>query len=161
MSKEAMHSDYDGFHEVELVPRADDHSGFIYILIFSKDGVENPFYVGQTTRFHGRMDDYFWADDQAPTDFKVGEAVRYFCGVLGGKVYARYKQSSARLSDEKTWEARLRASGAILLNGKAYNYKTAGMKVELHSVHALCDEIAVSLQSKNSAAQAASDEKTN
>ena len=57
-------------------------NGFIYVFFWiAADGVENPFYVGQTQRFAGRMNDYKLKNKDAPRDFQVGEAVK-FCDML-------------------------------------------------------------------------------
>ncbi len=52
--------------------------GFVYVLFWVDDSKEIPFYVGQTQAVFGRLNDYYWADFYAPTDFNVGEAVKRF-----------------------------------------------------------------------------------
>ncbi len=137
-----MTLDYDGFQQIELVWKADDHNGCVYILIFSKDGLEIPFYVGQTARFFGRMDDYFWASFQAATDFKVGEAIRHFCGLTGSKVLARYKMCAKPRTEEARVIAQLREQGAVLLNGElGYDYKAADEQKQATEVRMKCDAI--------------------
>ncbi|MGI4853491.1 MAG: hypothetical protein ACRYF4_05505 [Janthinobacterium lividum] len=143
MKTQVLSLDFNGFQSLELVPKADDHSGCVYVLIFSKDGVEIPFYVGQTTRFLGRMDDYFWADFQAMTDFKVGEAVRYFCTPpISGRVFAKYRMCTEPRIEEASLIAKLKEQGATLLNGaKGYDYRSADEQSQAVDVRAKCDAI--------------------
>jgi hypothetical protein len=50
--------------------------GFVYVLLWvSGDDEEIPFYVGETQSIWGCLNDYYWAQFQAPTDFRVGEAI--------------------------------------------------------------------------------------
>lgn len=138
-----MSTDFDGFQTIELHPRADNHSGCVYVLIFSKDGIDKPFYVGQTKRFLGRMDDYFWADFQAATDFKVGEAIRYFCTPpINGKVFAKYKASAQPRDEETLLIAELKGRGLTLLNSvEGYDYRTADKQNRTAALHSVCEAI--------------------
>ena len=136
-----MNFDYEGFTEFELAPRLKDHAGEVYVLVFKTRDADIPFYVGQTKRFLGRMDDYFWADFQAATDFKVGMAIQYFCDQPGGKVLVRHKLVADPGAEERKLIAQFKSSGLLLLNGSGYDYKTAAMQNELDKVHDKCREI--------------------
>ena len=114
--------------------------GVVYVLLYVADGAEVPFYVGETERFTGRMDDYLWADFKASTDFKVGEAVKYLQSAKGLKVIVRYKESADRQKEEKQLIARLRAEGFRLLNDlKGYVYRTANEQTERLAVQQFCE----------------------
>ena len=141
MKSELTNFNYDGFKEIELFPKADDHSGCVYVLVFSKDRFEIPFYVGQTTRFLGRMDDYFWADFQATTDFRVGQAIKYLCSLEGGKVLARYQACADPRAEENAILNKLREGKAILLNGTGYDYKRDDKDAIADSVQEKCKAI--------------------
>ena len=136
-----MSFDYNGFSEHEVAPRLDDHVGEVYVLVFKNGTVEVPFYVGQTRRFLGRMDDYFWADFQAATDFKVGMAIKYFYSQPNGRVVARHKLVHNPHAEEKVILAEFKSSQTPLLNGVAYDYRTAVLREVLDQVHIRCREI--------------------
>ncbi len=137
-----MSYDFAGFDDIELTPKHDEHHGDVYVLLFSKDGIEVPFYVGQSTRFHGRMDDYFWAMFSAATDFKVGMAIHYLCVSLNGRVIARHKRVSDPRANEKAILEHFNSSGNLLLNNECgYNYKTDKPEEIAESVHRRCREI--------------------
>ena len=54
-----------------------DDAPALYIWCFSVSGTRNiPFYVGETGRHAGRRGDYRTAAWGAPTDYKVGRAIR-------------------------------------------------------------------------------------
>jgi hypothetical protein len=137
-----MDFDYTAFNEFEFIPRRPDHVGEVYILIFKLGDTEVPFYVGQTTRFHGRMDDYFWADFQAATDFKVGVAIQYLCQTLTGSVLVRHKLVPDLPAAEKEIIKDFTALGMPLSNGFAYDYKTAALEDVTRQIHIKCHQIA-------------------
>ena len=68
---------FEGFTVVDFPPIKPNTAKFVYVLCWVGESEDVPFYVGQTTRIWGRLDDYYWAMLSAPTDFRVGEAVRY------------------------------------------------------------------------------------
>jgi len=89
----------DGFEVVDF-PTLDTLSsipgsagGFLYVLCWVRNGAQTPFYVGQTRRLRGRMEDYCLAQFQASTDFRVGESVRYLRGTKGYQIVLRYRPS--------------------------------------------------------------------
>ena len=73
--------------------------GFVYIFYWLRGTEEGPFYVGQTSRIWGRLDDYYWAMFSAPTDFRVGEAVRYLA-TKGYRVVVKYRPSADPRGEE-------------------------------------------------------------
>ena len=85
-----------------------------------------PFYVGETERHVGRIGDYLAANFYAPTDFRVGEAIRY----LHSKGYVigfRYKPSQRRKEEQNQFVKQVNNSATQpkLLNRKlGYNYQT-------------------------------------
>jgi len=114
---------FDGFTTIDFAPRSGP--GFVYVLCWVAEEGEVPFYVGETQSAWGRLNDYYWADFQASTDFKVGEAVKHlYAG--NRRVIAKYKASTDRLRDQNAIIAALRAEGRTLLNDcRGYNYRTA------------------------------------
>lgn len=120
--------DFADFSTVPLISR--DADGFVYVLCFIKGGEEVPFYVGQTQSIWGRLNDYFWADFQACTDFRVGETIKHL-NALGVAVIARYKRSADRLREERAIIERLRAEEKPLLNHcGSYDYRSASPEQE-------------------------------
>lgn len=116
---------FEGFDSIELSPR--DGRGFVYVLCWTDGTKETPFYVGQTQAIFGRMNDYHWADFQASTDFRVGEAVKHLCA-KGFRVTAKYRVSGAsrteREKEERELIKSLDAEGIVLLNSlSGYNYR--------------------------------------
>jgi hypothetical protein len=113
--------------------------GFVYVFCWVADGVETPFYVGQTNRFSGRMNDYSLANFKACTDFCVGEAVRYL-KTKRYPVVVRYKPSLNPPKDEKEIIRRLLVSGVWLLNClPRYDYRTDSEAEEREVVRRFCD----------------------
>lgn len=113
----------------------------VYVLFHGDPG--KPFYVGETESFTGRMADYIRAAFGAPTDFKVGEAIRY---LVENKVRVRvgYKDQSDRKAAEMR-EAELieelRRERIPLLNDlPGYRYKFATKLDERGKVRRFCDQ---------------------
>lgn len=115
---------FDGLTTIHFAPKSGP--GFVYVLCWvTADDKEIPFYVGQTKSSWQRLNDYYWADCQTSTDFKVGEAVKYL-NERGYHVVAKYKPSMSPREEEKTIIDMLKAEGSNLLNDCAgYKYQTA------------------------------------
>jgi len=115
-------------------------AGFVYVFCWVADGVETPFYVGQTKRFSGRMNDYDLANFKACTDFCVGEAVKYLTNTKKVRVVVRHRPSPEPLKEEKTIVRRLLVSGVWLLNClPRYDYRIDSENEERAVVHSFCD----------------------
>lgn len=113
--------------------------GFVYVFCWVADGVETPFYVGQTNRFSGRMNDYSLANFKACTDFCVGEAVRYL-KTKRYTVVVRHRPSLSPPKEEKEIIRHLLVSGVWLLNClPRYDYRTDSESEEREVVHRFCD----------------------
>lgn len=136
--------DFASFTELDFQCRTKDHVGEVYIIFFVKSGVAIPFYVGQTSRFLGRMDDYFWASYAAPTDFRVGEAIQYFS--RNHRVIIRHKLSPKPLADEAEIIRALESKGAPLLNvqhGLSYSYQVnseESISAVRKAIHGYCEK---------------------
>jgi hypothetical protein len=87
----------------------------VYALVVEHESMRFPLYVGQTGRLLGRVGDYQAAQFGAPTDFRVGEAIRYF-GEKKCRVVFLYRPSESHLKDEKLLIRELLLSGYTLLN---------------------------------------------
>lgn len=119
---------FEGFITIDFTPKS--APGFVYVLCWVAEEQEIPFYVGETHSAKHRLDAYYWADFQASTDFKVGEAVKHLCA-KNYRVIAKIKLSTDRLQEQNIIIAALRAEGRKLLNDcRGYNYKTADEKNE-------------------------------
>ena len=128
---------FDGFCVVDFPPA--NGPGFVYVLCWLAGGEEIPFYVGQTQSIWGRLNDYYWADFQASTDFRVGEAVKYL-GIQNLRVVARYKLSADRQEEERAIIRDLHAEGRRLLNDcRSYDYRTATEAEERIKVQTFID----------------------
>jgi hypothetical protein len=134
---------FDDFESMEL--STSNGQGFVYVLCWT-DGVRNvPFYVGQTQAILGRMNDYHWADFQASTDFRVGEAVKYL-REKGLHVITRYRLSAAskteREKEERCLIDALKAEGTALLNCfPGYDYRKSAQDEQRDRIRGFIDEI--------------------
>ena len=116
--------------------------GFVYVLCWVTEEQEIPFYVGETHSARNRLTDYYWADFQASTDFKVGEAVKYLCDVKRLRVIAKIRASVNRLRDQNEIIATLHQEGKKLLNDcEGYNYKTANQATERAKIQQFVDSL--------------------
>ena len=134
---------FEGFSVVDF-PLAEGFSlspgGYVYAFFWVADGVETPFYVGQTNRLPGRMNDYRLANFTAPTDFCVGEAVKYLKGTKNYRIVVRYRSSPDPAKEEKTIIRSLLVSGVWLVNYlPRYDYRTDSEAEERGVVQRFCD----------------------
>lgn len=129
------------FRDFETIKEFFLFPNIIYIL-----GVEShrkflPFYVGQSARNTGRLGDYISAHFKASTDFKVGEAIKYF-QIRGYEVLVKFKKSENGKKDEKEWYPKLKGKNFLLLNDlEGYNYKTADRNEERQKIRDFVDKI--------------------
>jgi hypothetical protein len=137
---------FEGFSVVEFPPTKGSllgpPNGFVYVFCWVADGVEIPFYVGQTDRFSLRMNDYCGANFSACTDFCVGEAVKYLKTTKNKRVVVRYRPSVDPPKEEKATIRELLISGVRLLNClPRYDYRTATATEERDAIRKFCDMI--------------------
>lgn len=120
------------FMEIDF-PR---HKEIVYVLYFTDPdrSFDIPFYVGETSRGVGRFGDYLSAKFSAPTDFKVGEAVRYLTD-RGFTVKIRYKESPERKMEERAAIDELQKVTRLLNELQGFNYTTADEEVERVRLH--------------------------
>jgi len=111
----------------------------VYVLGIEFKGEFAPFYVGQTSRNVGRFGDYVSAKFSASTDFKVGEAVKYF-KKRGCSVKIKFKKSDRKEKEEKNLLIALRKDTTLLNDLRGYNYKTANENEERQKIHQFVDE---------------------
>lgn len=140
---------FDGYDSMELTPS--NGFGFVYVLCWKQKGKEVPFYVGQTQAIWGRMNDYHWAEFQANTDFRVGQAVRYLAEKKLS-VVVKYKQSAPierdRVKEEQQIISILKNDGRTLLNHRRtpYEYSTDDPEAVIKEIRKVVDEILASAQ---------------
>jgi hypothetical protein len=114
--------------------------GCVYVFFWVGDGVEHPFYVGQTQRFSGRMDDYRLANFKACTDFRVGEAVKYLEDINKYHIIVKYRASTDPGKEEHEIIRELLLEGVRLLNClPSYDYPTAKEGDERNAAQRLRD----------------------
>lgn len=127
------------FDVVDFQPRSGP--GFVYILYWVSGEKHVPFYAGQTQAIWGRLNDYYWADFQAPTDFRVGEAVKYL-HAKGLRIMVKYKVSDDRWKEERSTIREFRAQGVHLLNDlPSYDYRTSKEDVERSRIQGDIDKL--------------------
>lgn len=122
-----------------------DHHDIVYVICINTPGQEAsiPIYVGLCTKHIGRLGDYVSANYTAPTDFKVGEAIKYLQR-RGYQVIFKYKESINAKCEETTLLALFDLQHALLLNKfkNGYDYKnTAEKQAVLERLHHFVDDI--------------------
>ena len=116
------------------IPEFPKNINTVYIIFAIKDSNDCPFYVGETRNLRRRIGEYVVASFQAPTDFKVGEAIKYLHD-KGYKITIRYKQTSDRKQEEKDIIQHLKFSGVHLLNDlSGFDRKTADKTKEYEKI---------------------------
>jgi hypothetical protein len=104
-----------------------------------------PFYVGESGRQLGRMGDYVTASFKAPTDFHVGEAIRFFQS-QGLEIEVRYKVFLKRKDEEKSLQVEIAKRSIPLLKLASYDPKKTPeeqerqKEEERQNVHKFCRE---------------------
>jgi hypothetical protein len=135
--------EFEGFSVLDFPPARGSllsPDGFVYVFCWVADGMEIPFYVGQTNRFSGRMNDYCLASFKACTDFCVGEAVKYLKDTKNYRVVVRHRPSPEPPKEEKAIIRRLLVSGVWLLNClPRYDYRADSEAEEREIVQRFCD----------------------
>ncbi|GEM_PF-860268 len=116
------------------------HKEIVYILYFMEnDSVQEvPFYVGESSRGVGRFGDYISAKFSAPTDFKVGEAIRYMRN-RGFNVRIKYKESDDRKSEERKIINDLQRNSRLLNELEGFNYTVSNESDERTKIHNFID----------------------
>ncbi|MBN2267725.1 MAG: hypothetical protein JW725_05320 [Candidatus Babeliaceae bacterium] len=126
MLEERMDFDFSDFAEMEFP----QHKEIVYVLYFSDEsGREVPLYVGESLRGVRRFGDYISAKFSAPTDFKVGEAVRYLQS-RGFKVRIKYKESEDRKGEERKIVSILRRKSRLLNELEGFSYTASNEEAE-------------------------------
>lgn len=136
----------DGFNTVEFPSLDGKTDEFVYVLCWDNGSRLVPFYVGQTTRIWGRMDDYYWANFAACTDFRVGEAVRHLS--TKGRVLIKYKCCVNSREEERNLIEKLGGKRRLLNGVRAYDYRKADRDKERSFVCEQVDRI-VSLDERH------------
>ena len=140
---ELLNSLLDGFQTVEwpIGPGVLRNSPewYVYVFILSLGSGQLPFYAGQTKRLAARMGDYESAQFAASTDFRVGEAIRFFAQERQCGIQVRFKQSDHGLQDEYLIIRELQLSGFHMLNSLlAYDYRQASKEAEREVIQRFC-----------------------
>jgi hypothetical protein len=147
---------FDHFVDVDFNPTGftpKSAPGFVYVLCWVAQEQEIPFYVGETHSAKHRLEAYYWADFQASTDFKVGEAVKHLCG-KNLRVIAKIMASTDRWQKENEIIQDLRAKGVKLMNDcRNYDYRTADKETERARIQQFVDDILNSTQTPAKAPQ--------
>lgn len=121
-------------------PNFPDEVG-VYIILYIKNDAEIPLYVGETNQFRRRMGEYTSANFAAPTDFIVGEAIKYL-QEKGYKMIIKYKFSENKKREQNEIIKDLQSLGYKLLNGFiCYDYERAEKNKERERIKKFCENI--------------------
>jgi hypothetical protein len=116
----------------------------LYVLVVTVNCLRFPIYVGQTGNIQHRFAEYCYSDWYAPTDFRVGSAVKYFSS-LQASIELFFNEipgdsASVRRRAEHKLIREFLLNGMPLLNSlSAYDYKTASRDDERKIVERFCD----------------------
>lgn len=106
-----------------------------------------PFYIGETSRNVGRFGDYISAKFSASTDFKVGEAIKYFIK-NGYKIKIKFKKSKDRKKEEKELLSKLGKKFILLNDLKGYDYRYADKIKEAKKIYKFVKDLLKNLNQK-------------
>jgi len=112
----------------------------VYILYTEMKGSQIYFYVGQSSRNIGRIGDYVSAKFTAPTDFKVGEAIKYIRG-KNLPIRVLYRETQDPISEENKLIQKLRSNYTLLNDLRSYDYTKSNEAYEKKNVHDFMDKI--------------------
>jgi hypothetical protein len=96
-----------------------DSKSIVYIIGVEENNHFHPFYVGQSDRSVGRFGDYLSAQFSAPTDFKVGQAIKTLTQKKL-KVIVKYRYTNNRRIEEAEF---IKILDPILNKVPGYDYK--------------------------------------
>ncbi len=110
----------------------------VYVVGFKSTDTFTPFYVGETGNLTCRCADYVRAQFKAPTDFRVGTAIKCL-EARGYAVLLKFRSSSEdkeeRLREEEILAKELEGDGYSLLNRQtSFSYQTADKAEEARKV---------------------------
>jgi hypothetical protein len=112
----------------------------VYVMVVRTDDGVFPLYVGLTSRLLGRVGDYQAAQFQAPTDFRVGEAITYLAVEKKCQLDFLFRESATARKDEKLLVRELLLCGYPLLSFLgSFDYKDTTETEERKVVHRFCD----------------------
>jgi len=132
------------FEEYQTISFPSD-SDIVYIIGIEEKARFVPIYVGESSRNIGRFGDYISAQFSAPTDFKVGVAVKHLMK-KGHKVVIKYRSSSDRRREQDDVIREIKAAGFRLLNDlHGYVYTTAKKDEETRKVEDFIEGIIESI----------------
>jgi hypothetical protein len=121
------------FEEYQTISFPSDRD-IVYIIGIEEKARFIPIYVGESSRNIGRFGDYISAQFTAPTDFKVGVAIKYLMK-KGHKVVIKYRNSSDRRKDQDDVIREIKTAGFRLLNDlQGYDYTTANRDEETRKI---------------------------
>lgn len=132
---------FDEFETLEFPIKADT----IYLIGIEFRDHFVPFYVGQTSRFIGRISDYMSAGYYAATDFRVGQAIHCFA-LSGHKVLFKYKPTNDPDAEEQKWITTIindrRISPRILNwpDSHSYDPKRSDPEKEMKTIESFVNE---------------------
>ena len=112
------------WQEFKTVPFPQE-ADIVYVVGIEGDGKFFPIYVGESSRYIGRMGDYLSSNFKAPTDFKVGKTIKLLME-QGQNVVFKYKISLNKKLEEGKFIKKFKEEGYYLLNNvDSYDYNTA------------------------------------
>jgi hypothetical protein len=134
------------FSDFIQIPFSDENNIVYVVGIIYYKSKFIPFYVGQSSRNIGRFGDYISAKYTAPTDFKVGEAIKYFKSKKY-EVFIKYKELKNSKEEEKKLIENVREelqkynkNNIKLLNDiNGYNYQTSNEEQERKKIEDYVD----------------------
>lgn len=127
-----MNFDLSDYKEIEFP----QYQTIVYVLFFvnKEIGDEIPFYVGMSSRGIGRIGDHIMANFYAPTDFRVGEAVRNL-RERGFDVRIKYKECDERKTEKRRIISILKSKARLLNEIEGYDPTLSDEETERAKIH--------------------------
>lgn len=106
-----------------------EYKNIVYIIGIDVGEKFYPFYIGESSRSIGRFSDYISANFSASTDFKVGEAVKFF-KEQNYIVSIKFQKSDDRKREEIELTKNYRNKYFLLNDLVGYDYEKADVQIE-------------------------------
>ena len=126
---------FDDFQSFEFPTK----TSAVYALGIESKNQFVPFYIGETTDLDRRISEYLNPNFDAPTDFRVGEAIKYL-KARGYVVIFKFKLSDNPEEEEKAYTERTEKEITDKLLRGSYDYKTSDPEAERKRAWSEVDE---------------------
>ena len=119
-----------------------DQTDIVYLICVVLGEEICPIYIGESTRSIGRLGDYVKPNFTAPTDFKVGEAIKHIRDTgYEVKFFYKYTNNNQRTIEEKRLINKIGAKFRLLNYLEGYDYRIALKSEERKKIQDFTDNL--------------------